>query len=172
MRIATLIIGLLVGLLLFLQSFTVGIFSDTTVIDDATATAGGAGLFMALIWLLASALVVPFPLASFILFLISAPIGMFTPTGEFEDLRFHGFVAALLAIMALLGWRGKKVEQEKRKERAQQAEREARMEDLMRQQLDAQRRVPCPSRGQLHSEHVRFHSFRRTDMSIARGATS
>lgn len=100
MRIATLIIGLLVGLLLVLQSFTVGIFSDTTVIDDATATAGGAGLFMALIWLLASALVVPFPLASFILFLISAPIGMFTPTGEFEDLRFHGFVAALLAIMA------------------------------------------------------------------------
>lgn len=157
MRVATLIIGLLVGLLLFIQSSTVGIFRDTAVVNDTTSTAGGAGLIMALLWLLACALVIPFPLVSTVIFAVTIPIGLFTPTGEFADLRFHGFAAIVLTIMAAFGWRGKrKSENRERLERAQHAEHEARMEDLLRQQLAAQHRVPCPSCGQQNPERTRF----------------
>ena len=157
MRIATLIIGLLVGLLLFIQSFTMGIFSYSTVVDDTTATAGGAGLFMALLWLLACALVIPFPLVSTGLFAVSIPIGLFTPTGEFEDLRFHGFAAIVLTVMAFFGWRGKrKAENQQRLEQAQRAEHDERVEALLRQQVEAQHRAPCPSCNHLNGANARF----------------
>lgn len=55
MRVAVLIIGLLLGQMLFIQSFTVGMFSETTVVDDTTSTAGAAGLIMVFLWLLACA---------------------------------------------------------------------------------------------------------------------
>lgn len=158
MRIAALIVGLLVGLLLFIQSFTVGMFSETTVVDDTTAIAGGAGLFMALIWLLASALVIPFPLVSAILFGLTVPIGLFTPTGDFGDLRFHGFVAIVLTLMAFFGWRGKKKDaREKQAERQRQEERDARLESLLTQQRSgADSQVACPSCGQTNSAASRF----------------
>ena len=158
MRIAALIIGLLVGLLLFIQSFTVGMFSETSVVDDTTAIAGGAGLMMALVWLLASALVIPFPLASAILYGLTVPIGLVTPTGDFGDLRFHGFVAIVLALMAFFGWRGKKKDsREKQAERQRQEERDARLENLLTQQQSAvEAQIHCPSCGQPNSATSRF----------------
>lgn len=158
MRIAALIIGLLVGLLLFVQSWTIGIFSETTVVDDVTASAGGAGLIMALAWLLASALVIPFPLVSTIIYGLTVPIGLFTPTGDFGDLRFHGFVAIVLTLMALFGWRGKKMDaREKLAERQRQQERDARLESLLSQQSTTTgTRIACPSCGQANSGTSRF----------------
>ncbi len=147
MRIATLIIGLLMGLLLFLQSFTIGMFRDSRVVDEATIGAGAIGLIMALMWLLACALVIPLPQVSFPIFLLTALMGLFVPTGEFGDIRFHGIVALVLAGMAFLGWLGKRKERRTfQLERARQEERDARMEALLRQQAQAQPvQVKCPT---------------------------
>ncbi len=135
MRIAALIIGLLLGLLLFLQSFTIGLFRDSTVLDDTTTAAGGAGLMKALLWLLACALVIPLPQVSFPIFLLTAIIGLAVPPGEFEDIRFHGGAAILLAALAFFGWRGKRKEcQTFTLEKARQEERDRRLEHLLQQQ--------------------------------------
>lgn len=63
---------------------------------------------MALLWLGASAIVIPFPFVSFLLFFLTIPMGFFVPTGDYEDLRFHGGVAIVLSIMSILGWRVKR----------------------------------------------------------------
>lgn len=157
MRIATLIIGLMIGFLLVLQSLTIGMFSETTIVDDTTSTAGAVGLLMALVWLAASALVIAFPLVSTILFALTAPLGLFVPTGDFGDLRFHGTVALALAVMAFFGWRGKKRDaREKRAERQRQEERDARLERLLTQQSVASSHVVCPSCAQPTTGGSRF----------------
>ena len=157
MRIATLIIGLMIGFLLVLQSFTIGMFSDTTIVDETTSTAGAVGLLMALMWLLASALVIAFPLASTILFGLTVLMGLFVPTGDFSDLRFHGSVAVVLTLMAFFGWRGKKRDsQEKLAERLRQEERDARFEHLFTQRAVAEGQVVCPSCAQSTSAASRF----------------
>lgn len=133
MRIATLIIGLLVGLMLVLQSMTLGVFSPE---GSANSEAAGAGFIMALLWLLASALVIGFPRASMVLYGLSALIGLFTPTGDFADLRFHGFVAIVLTVMAFFGWRGKRRhDEEVAAEKARQMQRDYMLEQMMRNQI-------------------------------------
>ncbi len=156
-RVATLIIGLLVGLLLFLQSMKIGVFSDTSAVNDVTGTAGAVGLMMALLWLLASALVIPFPLVSFVIFLLTVPLGLFVPTGEFGDLRFHGGVAVVLSIMSFLGWRGKKKDAaEERAERQRQEERDARLESLLTQRAGAEGQFKCPSCGRSNAAASKY----------------
>lgn len=157
MRVATLIIGLLVGLLLFLQLMTIGIFQDTGAVDDTTSTAGAVGLMMALMWLLASAIVIPIPLISCLIFLLTVPMGLFVPTGEFGDLRFHGGIAIVLTIMSYFGWRGKKKDaSEKRAERKRQEEHEVRLEKLLTQRADRDGQVQCPSCGQYSATASKF----------------
>lgn len=132
MRIATLIVGLLVGVMLIFQTMVAGAFSAE---GSDTSAAAGAGLIMALLWLLGSALVIGFPKVSTALYGISALIGLFTPTGAFEDLRFHGVVAVVLTVMAYLGWRGKKThDQEVAAEKARQMQRDAMLEQMIRNQ--------------------------------------
>lgn len=133
MRIATLIIGLIVGAMLFFQSFTLGVFSSE---GSTNSEAASAGFIMALLWLLASALVIAFPRVSMVLYGISALIGIFTPTGAFEDLRFHGGVAVVLTVMAFFGYRGKKRhDEEVAAEKARQLQRDAMLEQMMRNQM-------------------------------------
>lgn len=162
MRVAVLIIGLLVGLLLFIQSWAAGALGEFADASGATETAGGAGLLMALCWLLACALVIPFPLASTIIFAVTVPIGLFTPTGDFGDLRFHGAVAVALTIMAFFGWRGKKqADEEKLEERERQRGRDERLEALLVQRHAAPSKlvsstIPCPSCGHISGPRARF----------------
>ena len=67
MRLAVLIIGLLLGLLMFLQTFIVYGLSDV-VNDETNNEAAAIGVLMALLWLVACALVIAFPMVSVILF--------------------------------------------------------------------------------------------------------
>lgn len=132
MRIATLIVGLLVGVMLIFQTMVAGTFSAE---GSDTSGAAAAGFVMALLWLLGSALVIAFPRVSMVLYGISALLGLFTPTGQFADLRFHGFVAIALTVMAFLGWRGKKKhDAEVAAEKARQMQRDAMLEQMMRNQ--------------------------------------
>ena len=86
---------------------------------------------------LASALVIGFPRASMVLYGLSALIGLLTPTGDFADLRFHGFVAVVLTIMAFFGWRGKKRHDENAAaEKARQAFAARRLTGILQVFLD------------------------------------
>lgn len=135
MRFAVLIIGLLIGLMLTLQSFTVSAFSESIFVDEATANAGAVGMLMALLWLVACGLIFAAPLASTVLFALSVPLGLFVPAGDFGDLRFHGFVAVVLTGMAWAALRGKRrADAERIQERAWQQERDRRLETLLVQQ--------------------------------------
>lgn len=159
MRIATLIIGLLMGLILLFQSWTVGVFGGMGAFDDATESAGAAGTIMALAWFLASALVIPLPLVSTVLFGLTVLIGLLTPTGDFADLRFHGVIAIGLTVMAFFGWRGKKkAKKEQLAERRRQEERDARLESLLTRQQGAptQTEATCRHCGQPFPAGARF----------------
>ena len=156
MRIATLIVGLLLGLLLTVQTFAAMAVSGLND-DSATATAAAAGIVMMLLWLFGSALVIPFPMASIGLFGIAAAIGLLVPTGDFSDIRMHGIFAAVLMIMAGLGYRAKKKEDaDKEAERARQSQRDALLASVAANtQRVAEQRV-CRSCGAPNAIGVKF----------------
>lgn len=172
MRIATLIVGLLLGLMLTIQTFAATAIGDLGN-DTTTATAAGAGFGMMLLWLLGCALVIPFPLVSTVLFALSALLGLLVPTGDFADLRFHGFAAVVLTIMALLGYRGKRVaDREKREEQQRQIERDNRMEMLLRQQAESANQRVCRSCGAMNAMNARFCGECGASMALSRVETA
>jgi hypothetical protein len=114
-RIAVLIIGLITGAILFLQSLTVGGLSDLAQ-DEGGAASGAIGLFVAFLWLLGCGLVIPVPRVSMVIFAISGLLA-FAASGDFADLKFWGTWAFVLAIGSYLGYRGKRKADRKEAER-------------------------------------------------------
>ena len=106
MRIAVLILGLILGAFMLLQSVLIAGLGAAAEQDD-TAGAGAVGLFMALIWLVGCALVIPTPRVAMILFILAGLIG-FGASGEFPDLGIWGGVSLFLAVLSFFGWRGKR----------------------------------------------------------------
>ncbi len=108
MRIAVMVIGLILGAIMFVQTFLVNTLSQAGGSQtEASEVAGAMGLAMSLLWLLACALVIPFPLVSTALFLLSAVVG-FGFAGAFPDLAYWGAAALLLATFSVFGWSGKR----------------------------------------------------------------
>jgi hypothetical protein len=106
MRIATLILGLVLCVGLFIQSLL--IFGLSGAIDDeASAAAGALGLLAAFLWLIAAVLVIPAPRGSLALFLLAA-VACFAGANNFPDLSFWGAISLGLAVFAFFGWRGKR----------------------------------------------------------------
>jgi len=106
MRIAVLILGLLLGAVMFLQTFLANVLGSATD-DEGVTTAASVGLFMALLWLVACALVIPAPLVAVGIFVLAGILG-FAASGEFPDLAVWGGVSIVLAFFSFLGWRGKR----------------------------------------------------------------
>jgi len=133
MRHAVLIIGLLLGALMFFQTFLISVLSD--VADDETGgQAAAVGLLMAFLWLIACGLVLPVPMVSVVLFVLAGIFG-FANSGEFPDLGIWGGISLVLAVMSFLGWRGKRKEKrEGAAERLRQFNRDERLETLLQQQ--------------------------------------
>lgn len=168
MRIAVLIIGLLLGLLMFLQTFAVYVLSDVADQDKATGAAA-IGIVMALMWLVACALVIGFPMVSVVLFALAGLLGL-AASGEFPDLAYWGGVSFILALMSFFGWRGKRKERRQWTiERQRQEDRDARLEGLLQEQAarrrsesiepQAQPQAPlrqCPSCGHINSVGSKF----------------
>lgn len=132
MRIATLIIGLLLGLLLFLQTMLLYGLSNAGN-DEKNAGAAAIGVFVALIWLVAAAFVMAFPLFSAIAFTVA---GLFAFLGagssDFTDLWIWGGASLVLAVLAYFGWRGKRRDRrEALAERQRQLDRDTRLEQLL-----------------------------------------
>jgi hypothetical protein len=117
-RIAVLILGLILGAIMFLQTSLVAGLSGVAG-DEATNTAGGGGIIMALLWLIGCALVIPIPLVSVAAFVLAGIIG-FAFSADFPDLAAWGGVSLVLAVLSFIGWWGKR--RGERREAARHAE--------------------------------------------------
>lgn len=133
MRVTVLILGLLLGVVMFLQTMLV--YGLSNAVDDTnSASAGAVGVLMALMWLVACAFVMPLPMVSVIVFAIASLFG-FAAAGEFPDLGIWGGISLVLAVLSFFGWRGKRKDtRERQEEKARQAERDRMLEDMLRRQ--------------------------------------
>jgi hypothetical protein len=163
MRVTVLILSLLLGAIMFIQTTLVaGLGSAAN--DEGTAQSGSVGLFMSLLWLVAAALVLPLPMVSVILFALAGVLG-FAASGDFPDLAIWGGISLALALLSFFGWRGKRKERRERTaEQLRQRERDDRMEAMLRQQGQAQSLSgptpvlgrPCPACGAPNPVGTRF----------------
>jgi len=129
MRIAVLVIGLVLSIGLFLQSLTAAAGGSLSN-DSSMSGAGGAGVLLAFIWIIACALVIPVPRVSVVLFLIGSAIGIGVGASTvFQDLIVWGVVSFFLAVFSYFGFRGKRKQQAKETARDLQVQ-----ESLMAQQ--------------------------------------
>jgi hypothetical protein len=129
MRIAVLIIGLMLTIGLFIQSLLIAALSDAANSEHDGAD-GGTGMVMALMWLVACGLVIPFPLVSVVLFAVAGLIGVVSAGPlDFPDLAVWGVVSFVLAVFSIFGWRGKI-----KKERKEAARDAAHAQSLAAQQ--------------------------------------
>lgn len=161
MRIAVLVIGLLLGLLLFVQTFLVYVLGSAGS-DTSLAGAGAAGLLVALLWLLASAFVIGVPLLSTIVFGVAGFIALAASSGsEFSDLQIWGAASFVLAALSFVGLltkrRGARVAERKLQER------DARLAASIRESISTTNlnQIPasarfCPECGSSQSTSSRF----------------
>lgn len=105
MRIAVLIISLCLVMVVGLQS-CVANFGGAISNDDNLSGAAGAGILLALIFMIGGALVMQHPKASMILYIIGATIAWSGATqSEFKDLYFWACISSVLAFMSYIGMR-------------------------------------------------------------------
>lgn len=108
MKIATGIIAMLLGLIVLLQSCTVGTASHL-VGNQASSDAGVAGIGAGFLIFVGGAFAFALPAVSVFVF---AAAGLLALTGaaDFPDLQVWAIFSAILAGMSLVGWRsGRKV---------------------------------------------------------------
>jgi hypothetical protein len=118
MRIATLIIGLVLMLGVFIQSLLAAA-GGSLAADKELQNAASWGLIVAFGFLLGSALVIAKPRFAMWTFAASAAIAILAgATSAFRDLIVWGVVAAVLSLMA---WRGSV--EKRRKDAADEAQR-------------------------------------------------
>lgn len=115
MRIATMILGLILMVIVGLQSCAVS-FGGSIAGQQRAEEGGAVGILVALLFLIGSAFALVFPLVSLAAFLVA---GLFAlgagATTPFTDLTIWGWVSLVLAVLSFFGWR------EKRKRRQEEA---------------------------------------------------
>lgn len=103
MKVATGIIGLIVGLLVLLQSCT--LTGAASLGQDAAMTeAGQVGMFVGLMFFVGGAFAFGVPLVGAIVFGVAAFFG-FAVSGDFDDMGIWAIVAVILAALSLWSWR-------------------------------------------------------------------
>ena len=112
MRLAVLIIGLCLVMLVGMQSCTVMVGGG--IADNKDLSGGGAiGVFVSFLFILGSAFVMGYPKASMIIFLIASFFGFIGASGStFSDLYFWSLISIVLAVMSYLGIKEKKKKDE------------------------------------------------------------
>ncbi len=159
MRIAACIIALILMIPLAVQTLAAGIGGGLSEGAQAEEFGAGAaaGFMCILLFLLGGALVIPWPLVSFVLFGLAGLIALAgAAASPFDDLFFYMGAAFVLAAMAFFGWIGKRKERRRERIKEQvQAERDARYEALLAAQTrptmqppqsptGVQSAAPCP----------------------------
>lgn len=97
MRVTVLIAGLLLGAIMFLQTFLVSALGSAAQ-DQRSEQAGSIGLMMAFLWLIACAFVMPLPMVSVVLFVVAGLLG-FAYSGDFSDLAIWSGISLALAVL-------------------------------------------------------------------------
>ena len=103
MRLAVLIIGLCLVMLVGMQSCTVMVGGGVT--DDQDLSGGGAiGMLVSFLFILGSAFVMAYPKVSMIIFLVASFFGFIGASGStFSDLYVWSFISLVLAVMSYFG---------------------------------------------------------------------
>lgn len=102
MRIAVMIIGLCLVMVIAVQSL--GVMIGGGLSENDSLTGGGAtGLMVALLFLLGSAFVIKKPKISVGLFILASVFAFVAASGGFSDLYFWSFVSLALAAMSFNG---------------------------------------------------------------------
>lgn len=105
MKIATGIISLIIGLIVFLQSCAVGI-GGAVLADETTSQSGSVGLFVAFLLWIAGAFAFALPKVAMV---ISAIAGIFAlmngATSDYADMTVWGVIAFILAILEFFAGR-------------------------------------------------------------------
>lgn len=108
MKIATGIIGLILGLLVLMQSCAVTT-GGSLINDQTTAEAGAVGMLAAFLYFVGGAFAFALPVVSMVVFGLAALLALgAAATSDFGDLTIWGVVAMILAIMAFFAWRSDK----------------------------------------------------------------
>lgn len=103
MKIATGIIAMLLGMIVLLQSCTVGTASHM-IGDKASSDAGGLGLIAGFLIFVGGAFAFGLPIVSVIVFALAGLLALMG-AAEFPDLRVWATVCGILAVMAFYAWR-------------------------------------------------------------------
>jgi hypothetical protein len=142
MRIAVLIIGLVLGFIIMVQSFSVGVLSEIGN-NEKNSNAGAGGLWVAIFWIIGSALAIAFPMASVVLFALASVIAFaIAGSSDFQDMWVWGCFGVALAIFSFFGWRGKRKD---RREQATEKQRQLDRDNRMEQLLTSQSSRPTPT---------------------------
>lgn len=103
MKIATGIVALMLGLLVLLQSCTIGTGSSLLG-DQATADAGAVGIIAGFFLFVGGAFSFGLPMAAVIMFIVAGFVA-FTSVEQFPDLQVWAVLSIVLAAVALFAWR-------------------------------------------------------------------
>lgn len=108
MKIAVGIIGLILGMLVLLQSCAVTAGSGL-MNDQATGGAAAIGMLVGLVLVVAGAFSFALPLVEAIMFFVAGLLAFLASTqGSFEDITVWGYITMVLAIMGFFTWRSAK----------------------------------------------------------------
>ena len=103
MKIATGIIGLMIGLLVLVQSCTATTAARFAGREELIQ-AGSVGVLAAFLTFVAGAFAFGLPFVAMVLFIIAGLLG-FLASGAFTDMAIWGTVDMILALMAFFAWR-------------------------------------------------------------------
>jgi hypothetical protein len=111
-RVATLILGLILMVVVGLQSCAVSI--GGALGDSNRMEQGGAlGILITLLILLGAAFALAFPMMSLVSFALAGLLGLAAgSTTAFRDLTIWGIVSLVLAVFSFFGWREKRRQRE------------------------------------------------------------
>lgn len=156
MRVAAMVTGILLTIWMFLEALLASaLLNAGGAEEEATAAAGG--LLVAMVVGLAAVIVLAVPHVSMVLFALGGLLSLAVAAGGYPNHWFFAVVIFMLALFAFFGRRGQlRDRREKAAERARLQEHEARVEELMRRQVDTEERISCDSCGQLNAANSRF----------------
>lgn len=144
MRIAVLIITLILGAFLVVQTLLVTAAGGLGN-DEALSGAGAIGIGIAFLWLVAAAFVIGVPLISTILFVLAGllGLGMGASGTTYRDLSVWGGLSLVLAVLSFIGLLTKR--RGARAEERKQRERDARLAASIRESVSTAPLQPLPS---------------------------
>lgn len=105
MRIAVGIIGIMLGLLVIMQSCTIMVGSDIAG-DSVTSESGAVGILIGFLYFVGGAFAFGLPTVSLVMFIIAAVAGFAAASqGVFADLQIWAYGALILAVMSFFALR-------------------------------------------------------------------